>query len=171
MPKVVEEVKVVKPFKTKFDDHERVYMNSGDVEFPIRKARKVDGVLVVDETKEMFNMHDYIQSFRDSVDVEIILKRFTAGDQDAIEKLTRSYGDYLDLSQIPDNFNDMMALAQRGHDMFNELPVEIKEKFGNNYETFVSNVGTAEWMEKMGYERETETDPVEASGTAKDIEE
>lgn len=143
-----------KMFKTMFDGHERKFMNPGTVEFPIRKARKKDGMLTVDDTEDMFNMHDYIQSFADSVDIEVLLKRFQAGDQSAIEQFTHQYGDYLDLADIPDNFNDMMALAKKGEDMFNALPIEKKQLFDNNYETFVSTVGSKEWMEKMGYESE-----------------
>ena len=144
-----------KLFKTQFDQHDHKFMCSGDKVFPIRKARKKDGVLTVDDTKDNFNMAEYINSFKDSVNIDVLLKRFKAGDQDAIAQFTHEYGDYIDLTEIPDNFNDMMALAQRGKDMFNSLPAETKEKFNNNYETFVSSVGSDDWMDKMGYERET----------------
>ena len=145
-----------KLFKTQFDAHERKFMNAGESVFPIRKARKVNGVLNVDDTKDMFNMKEYINSFKDSCDINILLKRFKAGDQDAIAQFTHSYGEYMDLAEIPDNFNDMMELARKGEDMFNSLPVEMKEKFNNNYEEFVGSVGTKEWMEKMGYDGKIE---------------
>ena len=144
-----------KLFKTQFDKHDRKFMNHGDTEFPIRKARKVNGVLTVDDTKDMFNMKEYINSFKDACDINILLKRFQAGDQDAVAQFTHTYGDYMDLTEIPDNFNDMMALARKGEDMFNALPVEKKELFDNNYELFVNSVGSKEWMEKMGYEGKT----------------
>lgn len=158
-----------KAFKTKYDKHDRKYCCAGDAVIPVRKARKVEGVVKVFDTDTKFNMAEYINSFKDSCDINVLLKRFTAGDQDVIQRMSHQYGDFLDLAELPDNFNDMMAIVDDGKNTFDKLPIEIKNKFNNNYNEFFKDVGSDDWMEKMGYEQDKGTNeavPVEDSGAA-----
>lgn len=92
------------------------------------------------------NFYAYINSFADSVDINVLLARFKAGDKEA---LLQRAGAYIDISSMPANINDFIELSRNAENLFSSLPVEVKEKFNNNVMEFISTVGDPEWIEKM----------------------
>lgn len=131
-------------FKTAYDPHDRVFSNAGsgikDVMSP-----ELDryGNRVIKKQGEV-DLYAQIQSWRDECDINILMAKFTNGDKTA---LMQRVGEYLDLSLIPDNFNDMLNMTTKAKDVFNSLPVEIKEVFGNNVNNFLANSQTKEFAE------------------------
>lgn len=92
------------------------------------------------------NFYAYINSFSDSVDINVLLARFKAGDKEA---LLQRAGAYIDISSMPANINEFIELSRNAENLFSTLPVEVKEKFNNNVVEFVSTVGDPDWIEKM----------------------
>lgn len=131
-------------FKTAYDPHDRVFSISGkgikDVMAP-----ELDryGNRVIKKQGEV-DLYAQIQSWRDECDINILMAKFTNGDRTA---LMQRVGEYLDLSLVPDNFNDMLNMTTKAKDVFNSLPVEIKEVFGNNVNNFLANSQTKEFAE------------------------
>lgn len=85
-------------FPTLFDKRARVHCDSGN---PMKKVFKPivrdDGVVELVEAGQE-SLYDFIQSWKDSVDINVILARYANGDVDALSKVQGAYGDF---SQFP----------------------------------------------------------------------
>lgn len=131
-------------FRTQFDAHERVHSNPGsmikDVMAPVLDRY---GNRVIEKENEI-DLYAQIQSWRDECDINILMAKFTNGDKTA---LMQRVGTYLDLSVLPDNFNDMLNLTTKAQAVFDSLPVDVKQVFGNNVNNFLSNSKTKEFEE------------------------
>lgn len=131
-------------FRTKYDRRE-VISNPGDPIRIIRAGELKNNVLtVVDKGKE--NLYAYINSFADSVNIHVLLNRFKNGDT---ESLMQRAGAYIDISALPSNINEFMQLARNAENLFNTLPIEVKNAFNNNVVEFISTIGDDSWKEKM----------------------
>lgn len=132
-------------FRNKYERKE-VISNPGD---PIKIVYEAEydrhkNIVVKEKGKE--NLYAKINSFADSVDINVLISRFTHGDKEA---LLQRAGAYLDLSAMPTNINEFMDLSIQAENLFDKLPVQTKEKFGNNVQQFISTIGDPDWMEKM----------------------
>lgn len=78
-----------------------------------------------------------IQSFADSVDLNLILERFANGDVDAINRRT---GQYLDLTGMPRNIHEVYQLIANATDYFEHLPTDFKSQYGNSVSQFLAAV-------------------------------
>ena len=81
------------------------------------------------------------------------MDRFERGDMAALSKVQAVYAD---LSEMPRTYSEMLNQVIAGEKMFNDLPISIKEKFGQNFNAWMSTLGTDEWLSNMGY---TSSDP------------
>lgn len=97
-----------------------------------------------------FDLYDRIQSHADSVDIHSIIARFTMGDYSALNRKTLSY---FDTTEAPTSLADAHRYIQNGEYLFNRLPVEVKEKFNNNYLEFVSQIGSKAWVDALSVEK------------------
>lgn len=133
-------------FRTKYQRIEKV-SNPGD---PIRIVRageidkKTHNLVVVEKGKE--DLYAKINSFADSCNIHVLLARFRNGDN---ESLLQRAGAFIDISAMPANINDFIALSRNAENLFNSLPVSVKESFNNNVVEFISTIGDPEWKEKM----------------------
>lgn len=133
-------------FRTQFDECPDVYSNPGSM---IKEERgpeldKYGNKVIV--RKGEINLYQYIQSWRDTCDINILMAKFVNGDKTA---LMQKVGAYLDISDIPDNFNDMLNLTTKAQSVFDQLPIEIKQQFGNNVNNFLSNTKSEEFKDLM----------------------
>lgn len=105
---------------------------------PGSKFRKVyikqfdDKGFPVLKVKEVINQFDEIQSYKEDNNIYKILAR-VGGD---ISKLDFNKGVYIDVSSIPDNYNDFMNLNNSIRSDFNMLPVEYKQALNNNFNIY-----------------------------------
>lgn len=104
------------------------------------------GNRVVEYTGKDENLYAYIQSWADACDLNLLLDRYTRGDETA---LMQRAGAYLDISDMPDNISDLFNLTEQAKGLFDSLPIQTKEAFGNNVYNFVSNIGSEEWNQIM----------------------
>ncbi len=122
-------------FPTMFDKLARVHCNSGN---PFKKVYKPvvgsDGVLDLVESGEE-SLYDYIQSWKDSVDINVILARYANGDVDVLSKMQGAYGDF---TQFPKTYAEMLNRVIQGKEFFYSLPLDIREKYNNNFTEFIS---------------------------------
>lgn len=133
-------------FRFKYDKHDRKISNPGD---PIKDDNKpvLDkfGNRVI-ESAGKIDLYAQIQSWRDECDINILMAKFTNGDKTA---LMQRVGAYLDLSNIPDNFNDMLNLTTTAQSVFDSLPTDVKKVFGNNVNNFLANSKSKEFEELL----------------------
>ena len=137
-------------FENRYRVPRRVFANPGN---PIKTTYMPEfdkrGVMSLVECGQE-NLYDFIQSHKDSVDIHKIIERFERGDVAALSKVQAVYAD---LSEMPSNYADMLNQVIAGEKMFNELPISVKEKFGQNFNQWMSTLGSDEWMSNMGYSK------------------
>lgn len=122
-----------------------------------------DGVLDLIEA-EPFDLYESIQSHADSVDINLIISRFINGD---VSVLNRREPMYFDATEMPKTYAEMYQKVIDAHNYFEQLPLEVREKFGHSPETFFALIGTDEWNDNMkDYLNPSESvvDPVIPSG-------
>lgn len=133
-------------FRTQYDKSPDVASNPGSMikEDRAPELDKYGNKRIV--RKGELDFYSYIQSWRDTCDINILMAKFVNGDKTA---LMQKVGAYLDISEIPDNFNDMLNLTTKAQLVFDQLPIEIKQQFGNNLNNFLSNTKSDEFKEIM----------------------
>lgn len=149
-------------FDTQYTPHNRISANPGSPVKVLYGGKYDANGRVILEKKGEENLYDFIQSFRDSVDLNVILARFTNGD---VEALNKAQGFYADVTDFPKNMADALNRINQAEDMFKSLPLEIRQKFDCSFEQFLAQSGTDDWLSKMGLETsspvEPETPPVQ----------
>lgn len=134
-------------FPTQYTKHERVHACVGSPVRTLYGGRYDANGRVVLEEKGKENLYDYIQSFRDSVDLNVILARFSNGDTEALSK---AQGFYADVTDFPKTMADALNRINECEEMFKSLPLEVRQKFDCSFEQFLSQSGSEDWLEKMG---------------------
>lgn len=144
-------------FKTQFDPHERVYCNHGTrIHTTYGGHYDEKGRVVLEETGKE-NTYDKIQSYAESVDIHVIMKRFVNGDVNALSERQGFYGDVLGFPKTYAEFLNQRIDMER---MFNSLPVEIREKFNHSFTEFLAASNDDDFLDKLGVQRQP--DPVPA---------
>lgn len=136
-------------FPTQFDARDRTISNVGDRIKQLYEAR-VDNngtVDLVEAGRE--NLYDYIQSFKDSCDINTIVKRFAAGDTDVLARRQATYGDF---TQLPGTYAELLNTVIQGENYFNSLPLETRAKFNHSFREWMASMDNMqEFVEKMGF--------------------
>lgn len=112
---------------------------------------------LVESGKE--NLYEFIQSFKESVDINVILKRFANGDASALARRQGTYGDF---TGMPNSYAEMLNRLTQAEDFFNSLPVETRAEFNHNFGEFVAQLDNAEMLTKVGLIKPV-SDPVSNS--------
>lgn len=136
-------------FDTQYTPHNRIAANPGSPVKVLYGGKYDANGRVVLEKKGEENLYDYIQSFRDSVDLNVILARFSNGD---VEALNKAQGFYADVTDFPKNMADALNRINQAEEMFKALPLETRQKFDCSFEQFLAQSGTEDWLSKMGFE-------------------
>ena len=122
-------------FKTQFRKPERFLSNPGS---PVKilygpEFDEKGRMNLVEKGRE--NLYDFIQSFKESVDIHVLLKRFSNGETDVLSQIQGFYGDF---SEFPRTYADLLNTVNEGEAFFNGLPVEVRSKFGHSFPVFMS---------------------------------
>lgn len=136
-------------FPTQFDARDRTISNVGDRIKQLYEAR-VDNngaIDLVEAGRE--NLYDYIQSFKESCDINTIVKRFAAGDTDVLARRQATYGDF---TQLPGTYAELLNTVIQGENYFNSLPLETRAKFNHSFREWMASLDNMpEFVEKMGF--------------------
>ncbi len=114
----------------------------------------------------MVNLYEEIQMYRDSCDINTILERFSSGDDSVIQ---RTNGFFADFSDFPDNYAGVFNMIENCRDFFNKMPASFKEKYGNNFETFMTSAEAEDFLPKIKLDTPSAT-PTPATPVVKPIE-
>lgn len=90
------------------------------------------------------NVHEEINSHRDSVDLNLLIARYNAGDTEALNKRVASY---FDATEMPKTLAEAYRIAENGKNVFEKLTPEIKEKFNNDYGQFLNSFGSSAFID------------------------
>lgn len=147
-------------FKTQYDKHPRVATNSGDP-YKTLFVSEFDqfGNIQLKECGKQ-SIYDYIQSFKDSVDINILLKRFAAGD---VAALNARQGAFLDITGMPKTYAEMLNFIHTGEQVFEALPVEERAKFDHSF---------AKWLFSLDVDSQISSEKIESNpvGNSSDVQ-
>ncbi len=93
------------------------------------------------------NLYDYIQSHKESCDIHVILARFVNGDTSA---LARRQMFYADLTEFPTTYADVVNTMHGAEDYFTHLPVEVRAKFGHDFNKFLASLDNPQTLVDLG---------------------
>lgn len=111
-------------------------------DFGIRKDERGADELVI---TGKYSLYDEIQSYKDSCDLKKILERFRlTGDMSLLEQRKGFYGDVAD---FPKTYAEFLNIAVKAKEEFAKLPADIRDKFNNNVDEFISAIGSKEFNE------------------------
>lgn len=78
------------------------------------------------------------QSMKDDADINFIIEKYNR--TGVINFRQNRSGEYLDVSEYPIDFQDAMNTVIKAQDMFNDMPSELRKRFGNDPGTFLDFV-------------------------------
>lgn len=113
---------------------------------------KDDGTILL-EVSGKIDLKQMINSFKDSTDMSYILKQLALGNTDV---LVQRQGVYADFSQFPKTYAEVLQLRIDAEKSFYQLPLDIRQKFNNDFNMYFATAGQDEWFSKMGVSQDTE---------------
>lgn len=87
--------------------------------------------------KKPLDRFEMIQASKPSCDINYIVKRALAGDMTALNVKQPTYAD---VSEIPDNLNDLHKMNIEAINSFSKLDPNIRKLFNNDVDQFISAV-------------------------------
>lgn len=96
------------------------------------------------------NTYEERQSMKGEYDIYNMLERYANGDTSVM----RNNPQYIDATAMPSNFHEAYNIMQSQREKFESLPVEIKQKFGNDWVQWAAQSGSEDWLEKMGIKKD-----------------
>ncbi len=143
-------------FKTQYDARDRIQSNPGS---PIKQLyagsynERGQVELREDGTE---NLYDFIQSFAESTDIHVILRRYENGEVDVLEKVQGFYGD---VTEMPKTYAEALQRIADSEKVFMSLPVDVRAKFGHSFSEFLAASNDADFLERLGVQVETPVTP------------
>lgn len=131
---------MVMKFRNQFTNDSNVFIsNPGSkivVDYGLVSA--ADGSTTVGVVGEK-NIDAIIQSNKDTGNVALLVAKYNAGDEEALNRVRGVYGDF---RNMPTTYAEMVSRLNECRAVFEALPVDIKEQFDNNPDVFWSEYGT-----------------------------
>lgn len=129
-------------FKTLYnlDSTHKCVSNVGNIDEPHYVV--VKDVVKIDQVR---NNREFIESWRQSTDLAVLLQRYEAGDVSALNNSTPMF---LDVSDCPNNLADWIRIQEEGSFIWQCLDQSVKDLFDNK-EEFFKLVGTEEFNSKL----------------------
>ena len=139
-------------FKTQYDARDRISSNPGSP-IHITYAGHYDekGRVVLESGRE--NIYDQIQSHAESCDIHVLMKRYLNGD---VTALSQAQGQYLDATQFPKTYADMLNFVNDQERAFMALPADVRSKFGNSFTEYLAASGEPDFLDRLGIKKEPE---------------
>lgn len=142
-------------FRTQYDEHKHYHCNCGKRtkdEFCL--GYDDEGCQCLVKTGET-DLYEYIQSHKDGCDLATILSRLDPTQVNAMMS-TYDYDDLtkspiLNMTELPKNPGEMLNLMKMGQNLFDGLPVDIREAFNFSHEKFFSEIGTESFKNKIDF--------------------
>lgn len=134
-------------FKTLFGEKTDVVTCPGDElkdEYILKKTENGETLVKTGQT----NMYDYIQSHADSVDIHKILERCALVQDYSL--LNRQMAEYMDCSEMPTTLADAYNMVVQSQQMFEKMPLSVREAYDNNFVQFIGDFGSANFNSVVG---------------------
>lgn len=131
-------------FRKFYDDGYVNISNPGSRVQPVYKLKE-DAINDWDIEKSEYpqDIQDHINSFRDSCDINLLVARFKAGDITAIPTPTSVSN--VDISGIPDNYQELHDMVNSSVELYNGLPDSIKNDY-TGIDDFYNNFDISKYL-------------------------
>lgn len=96
------------------------------------------------------SVSEKINSYAKFTDISYIMSRLNAGDTSVL----RDGAMYGDFTKTPKSLADALQIMINGEKKFNELPLEVRNKFNNSYLAWMQSAGSDIWFDNMGIVRD-----------------
>lgn len=117
------------------------------------RNEKGEKVLKLDQ---VIDQQAEIDSYLEETKLENIIRRASI-DPDLAARLVPDMGSGLqDTTEMPKNLMELQNIMLRAEQIWDEIPKEIKLKFDNDVDKFVSSFGTIDWAKNLGIYAEPE---------------
>lgn len=123
------------------------FSNPGSPIREIRAAVWKDGELKV-EVVGKENLQAEIDSYADSCNIDLLVQRCVNGEPDILNQRQGFYGDF---TEYPKTYAEMVEMMVNAKSYFDSLPLEIRNKFNNDVNVFISEMDQKDWFEKAGF--------------------
>lgn len=137
--------------------------NPGNPLKPVRHGELMPDGSIKLVTDRIEDTDAVIQSYAPSTMIDNIMARISAGQT---ELLNQKSGFFMDTVGLPETYADVLNLVIKGQEVFEKLPVEVKQKFDNDFNKWFVAMDKAEWFEKMGL-----VSPIGETATETSVEE
>ena len=97
------------------------------------------------------NIYEKIQAAYEETKIENIIARALGGDSSG---LMAHEGQYLDITNAPQTLAEAQQSIQAIKNVFDKLPLNIREKYGMSVEKYIADFGSENWMNIMGIEKD-----------------
>lgn len=78
-------------------------------------------------------LQDEIQSYADQCDINNIMRRYQAGDVNALSSVQ---GTFADLFEMPQTRQEALQRVIDAEQLFADLPLEVRQQYGNSWQQF-----------------------------------
>lgn len=113
-----------------------------------------DGRIELEEVgKEDFQ--SYINSFKDSCNIELLVARAVNGDPTALMRKQAFYGDF---TSLPKTYAEMLQTMNDAKVFFDGLSIVDKAKFDNDFNKFIAGMDNFESLKAIGLLKEDVAD-------------
>lgn len=128
-------------------DRERVLSNPGTPEKVIYGSQVLKNGRIATYEKGKDDFYSYIQSFAESVDINKTIQKFINGD---INALNQRKGEFIDCTEFPTNYAEVLNVINNATNQFNSLPIEIRAQFNFNLNEFIASLGSDKYNNALG---------------------
>lgn len=124
----------------------RYYSERGSGVQPVFSPKvEPDGRVILVKTGEE-NVYDFIQSYKESTDMSVIVQRVLNGEPELLQQREGFYGDF---TSMPKTYAEILQLQIDAGRLFDSLPVEIKQKFDSDPNVFMASAGSETWYKNL----------------------
>lgn len=95
------------------------------------------------------DLYAEIQSHKEECDINNIIARAQAGDMSGFRDNPGAYGDF---AELPKSYAEILQIMIDGQNYFDKLPIDVKQKFDNDFNKWFASYGSEEWIKSMGIE-------------------
>ncbi len=133
-------------FPTMYDRSGRTFSAAGSPDKVIYSSQiRPDGTIeLVEKGKE--SLYDFIQSFKDSCDINVLLSRYANGDTEALSRVQGAYGDF---TQFPRTYAELLNRVNQGKQLFDDLPLSLREKYNHDFGQFMAAMDQPDFWDQF----------------------
>ena len=93
------------------------------------------------------DIQSMIDSYRPLTDISYISQRLAAGDTSVLDSRQPMFGDFV--SGVPKTYAEALQLVIDGEKRFNDLPLDVRNRFDNDFRRWFATAGSEPWLRDM----------------------